>query len=440
MATNLKRIGERARQDRKCRFTSIFHHVYDLDHLRACYESMEKGKKPGIDGETKESYGADLEANLEQLSERLARMGWRPKPVRRVYIPKPGSRKRRPLGLPCFEDKLVQLAFVRVLEPIYEADFLDCSYGYRPGRSQHQAVDRVGRTIQRGKVSYVAEADIRGFFEHVDHDWLRKFLELRIGDERVLRLIWRMLKAGVMEDGLETASEEGTPQGGVLSALLSNVYLHYALDLWVERRLRKRFRGEMYHFRYADDFVVCFQYRGEAAAYLRQLTPRLAKFGLEVEPSKTKLPAFGRFAEQDARQRGAKPGTFDFLGFTFYCGQTRHGSFKVKRRTSRRKFRVKLAEYRQWLRRQRTHLKTGEMLRQTKRRYEGHLQYYAITDNGEQCQAFGTQLTWLMFRWLNRRSQRRSHTWERFYAALDWVDWPRVRIRHNLCPFRVDPV
>jgi group II intron reverse transcriptase/maturase len=269
MATNLKRIGERARKEVKCRFTSIFHHVYDLDHLRACYESMEKGKKPGMDGETKESYGENLEANLKQLSEQLARMGWKPKPVRRVYIPKPGSRKRRPLGIPCFEDKLVQLALVRVLEEIYEADFLDCSYGYRAGRSQHQVVDRVGRVIQRGKVSYVAEADIEGFFERVNHDWMRKFLEVRIGDERVLRLIWRMLKAGVMEEGLETPSEQGTPQGGVLSALLSNVYLHYALDLWVERRLRRQFGGQMYYFRYADDFVACFQYRGEVWALCR---------------------------------------------------------------------------------------------------------------------------------------------------------------------------
>jgi hypothetical protein len=226
---------------------------------------------------------------------------------------------------------------------------------------------------------------------------------------------------------------------GVLSALLSNVYLHYALDLWVERRLRRQFGGQMYYFRSADDFVACFQYRGEAAAYLRQLGPRLGKFGLAVAVSKTKLLAFGRFAEEDARKRGGKPETFDFLGFTFYCGRTRQGSFKVKRRTSRKKFRSKLAEYRQWLYRQRTRLKAGELLLRTKRRYRGHLQYYAITDNSKQCQTFGTQLQWLMFRWLNRRSQRRSYTWERFNAALNWVDWPRVRIHHNLCPFRVDP-
>ncbi len=439
MTTNLKRIGERAGRDGKCQFTSIYHHVCDRDHLRACYESMQKGKQPGMDGETKQSYGENLEANLEQLSERLARMGWKPKPVRRVYIPKAGSRKRRPLGIPCFEDKLVQLALVRVLEEIYEADFLDCSYGYRPGRSQHQVVDRLGRVIQRGKVSYVAEADIEGFFDRVNHDWMRKFLEVRIGDERVLRLIWRILKAGVMEEGLERASEEGTPQGGVLSALLSNVYLHYALDLWVQRRLRRQLSGEMYYFRYADDFVACFQYRAEAAAYLRQLRPRLAKFGLSVAASKTKLLAFGRFAAEDARRGGGKPGTFDFLGFTFYCGRTRHGNFKVKRRTSRQKFRSKLAEYRQWLYRQRTQLKAGEILLRSKRRYAGHLQYYAITDNFEPCQAFGTQLKWLLFRWLNRRSQRRSYTWERYEAALDWVDWPQVRIRHHLCPFRVGP-
>jgi RNA-directed DNA polymerase len=262
---------------------------------------------------------------------------------------------------------------------------------------------------------------------------------LRIGDQRVLRLIWRMLKAGVMENGLETASEEGTPQGGVVSALLSNIYLHYALDLWVERPFRRGCRGAMYYFRYADDFVACFQNRSDATAYLRQLGARLGKFHLREEPTKTKLIEFGRFAEAQARQRGGKPETFDFLGFTFYCGRTRQGSYKVKRRTSARKFRSKLAEFKQWLRSQRTHVKTGGMLRRAKLRYAGHLQYYAITDNGKQCEAFGTQMCRLMFRWLNRRSQRNSHTWRRFFEALLWVGWPRVRIRHNLCPFRVGP-
>ena len=229
---------------------------------------------------SQQEYGRNLESNLEDLSERLGRMAYRPKPVLRRYIPKPGSRKKRPLGLPSFEDKIVQKALTRVLEQIYEADFLDCSYGYRPDRTQHQALAKLGQTIQRRKVSWVVDADVQGFFDHLNQEWLLKFLEQRIGDKRVWRLVWRILKSGVMEDGLERASEEGTPQGGSLSALLSNVYLHYVLDLWFERRFKPSCRGEVYLFRYADDFLVCFQHRDEAEEFLRQLKARLEQFHL----------------------------------------------------------------------------------------------------------------------------------------------------------------
>jgi len=436
MARDLTRIGERARRERKERFTSIYHYVTDLDHLRASYEEIEADRAVGVDGVTKEEYGKELERNLEDLAERLSRMGYRPKPVRRVYIPKAGSAKKRPLGIPSFEDKIVQMALVRVLEQIYEADFEESSFGYRRGRRQHQALDELGRTIQRKKVSYVVEADIKGFFDHVNHEWLMKFLDVRIGDQRVLRLVRRMLRGGVMEDGLMKATEEGVPQGGVLSPMLSNVYLHYTLDLWFERVFRRQCRGEAYYFRYADDFLACFQYREEAERFLREVKARLERFHLEVEPSKTKLIEFGRFAEEQAAGRGKKPETFDFLGFTHYCGKTRYGSFKVKRRTSKKKFRGKLKEVKEWLKAERSHLKKGELLKQAKRRLEGHLNYYAITDNGRMCDAFRRQVTVLLFRWLNRQSQRRSYTWERFSDALAWVGWPSVKIRHNLDPFR----
>jgi RNA-directed DNA polymerase len=244
MARDLTRIREKAGNEPELCFTSIYHYVTDEDHLHASYRDLEPGKAPGVDGVTKEGYGADLERNITDLAQRLARMGYRPQPVKRAYIPKPGSDKKRALGIPCFEDKLVQRAVARVLEQIYEADFLDSSYGYRPGRTCHQALDELGRTIQRKKVSYVVEADIRGFFDHVNHEWLLKFLGKRIGDKRVFRLIWRMLRGGVMEDGLVQASEEGTPQGGSLSPLLSNVYLHYALDLWFERRFANSVEGK----------------------------------------------------------------------------------------------------------------------------------------------------------------------------------------------------
>ena len=436
MARDLTQIGEKARKEPKLCFTSIYHFVTDEDNLHACYRDLEPGKAPGIDGVRKEEYGEDLERNITDLAQRLARMGYRPKPVRRVYIPKPGSEKKRPLGIPCFEDKLVQRAIARALEQVYEADFLDCSYGYRPGRTCHQALDALGRTIQRKKVSYVVEADIRGFFDHLNHEWVLKFLGVRIGDKRVHRLIWRMLRGGVMEDGLVHWSEEGTPQGGSLSPLLSNVYLHYVLDIWFERRFRKQCRGEAYYFRFADDFLACFQYREDAERFLAEMETRLAEFHLEVEPTKTKLLKFGRFARGDAERGGKKPETFTFLGFTHYCGQTRTGSFKVKRRTSKKKFRVKLKEMQAWLRTSRSHLKGGAMLRQAKAKLQGHLNYYAISDNGQMCASYRRQVTRLLFKWLNRRSQRRSYDWERFNAVLAWVGWPSVRIVHNLDPFR----
>jgi RNA-directed DNA polymerase len=434
--TNLTRIRDKARAEPKLCFTSLYHHVTDAEHLLTCYGKIEAGKAPGIDGVSKEEYGKDLEVKLEDLSARLRRMGYRPQAVRRVYIPKIGSKKQRPLGIPCFEDQVVQMAVKRVLEQIYEADFLECSYGYRPGRTPHQALDRLGRTIQQQKISYIVEADIRSFFDRVHHEWLEKFLGVRIGDERVLRLIRRMLKSGIMEDGLRKPSEEGTPQGGVLSPLLSNIYLHYVLDLWFERKFKRQCRGEAYLFRYADDYLACFQYREEAERFLREMTARLAQFHLEVEPSKTKLVPFGRFARKDAEQRGLQPGEFDFLGFTHYCGQTRHGCFKVQRRTSKKKFRAKLKEMKEWLKQQRSRLRKGELLRQAKRRLQGHLQYYAITDNGRMCDAFRRQVSKLLFKWMNRQSQRRSYDLERFQDALAWVGWPSVRIVHRLDPFR----
>ncbi len=340
------------------------------------------------------------------------------------------------ITVPCFEDKLVQMAVTRVLEQIYEADFLDCSYGYRPERTCHQALDGLGRTIQQGKISYVVEVDIKGFFDHVNHEWLMKFLKLRIGDPRVVRLIWRMLRAGIMEEGLTRASEEGTPQGGVLSPLLSNVYLHYVLDLWFTRRFVKSCRGEAHLFRYADDFLACFQYREDAVRFLREMKERLEKFHLEVEATKTKLIQFGRFASEAAKRQGGKPATFDFLGFTHYCGTTRYGCFKVKRRTAKKKYRAKLKEMSVWLRSNRSRLKKGQLLQQTKARLVGYLNYYAITDNGELCQSFRHQVVRRLFCWMNRQSQRRSYTWAQMYDALAWVGWPDVRIKHNLDPFR----
>lgn len=436
MARDLTRIGERARQDGRARFTSIYHYVTDLDHLRACYAELPSDRAVGIDEVRKEAYGQKLEENLADLSARLQRMGYRPQAVRRAYIQKPGTNKQRPLGILCFEDKLVGLALVRVLEQIYEADFEESSYGYRPGRTQHQALDKLGRTIQQRRVNFIVEADIKGFFDHVNRKWLEEFLGHRIGDERVLRLIVRMLKSGVMENGLVQVSDEGVPQGGNLSPLLSNVYLHYSLDLWFERRFKQTCRGEAYYFRFADDFLACFQYREDAERFLKEMKARLAQFQLEIEPSKTKLLAFGRFAEENARRYGRKPETFDFLGFTHYCGLTKTGRFKVKRKTSAKKYRQKLKEVKEWLRHERSRMKKGALLQRAKLKLVGHLNYYAITDNWQMCNNFRTRFMQLMYKWLNRQSQKRSYDWEQLKDALAWVGWPSVKIKLNLDPYR----
>mgnify|MGYP000511859311 CR=1 FL=1 len=270
MATDLTRIGEKARKEPGLVFTSLYHHISDGDNLRACYDTLEAGKATGVDGVTKREYGKNLEENLRELSEKLKRMGYRPAPKRRSYVPKPGSAKGRPLGISNLEDKIVELAVKRTLEPIYEAVFEDSSHGYRPGRSQHQCLEALGRTIQQKKVSHVVEADVRSFFDRVNHEWLVKFLRHRIADERVIRLIIRMLKSGIMEDGLVRATEEGTPQGSIVSPLLSNIYLHYVLDLWFSKRVSRQCRGEAYYFRFADDFLACFEHKSDAEDFHRR--------------------------------------------------------------------------------------------------------------------------------------------------------------------------
>ena len=417
-------------------FTSLYHHICDEDNLRACYDALEGRKATGVDGVTKEEYGRHLEENLRDLSERLKRMGYRPGPKRRSYIPKPGTEKGRPLGISNLEDKIVEEAVKRTLEPIYEAVFEDSSYGYRPGRSPHECLDVLGRTIQQKRVNHVVEADIKSFFDKVNHEWMIQFLGHRIGDERVIRLIIRMLKSGIMEDGLTRATEEGTPQGSILSPLLSNIYLHYVLDLWFSRRVKKQSRGEAYYFRFADDFLACFQYKDDAEGFRRRLGDRLEGFGLRLAEEKTQCMEFGRFARKDASKRGDKPKEFTFLGFTHYCGKTREGYFKVKRRTSRKKLGQSLRKFTDWARKVRGVLRKGEMLRQARIRVMGHLSYYAITDNMGRSSYYAYRARGILFKWLNRKSQRKAYTWASFSQALAWVEWPVPRVRKDLNPCR----
>jgi RNA-directed DNA polymerase len=436
VATDLTWIGEKARKEPGLVFTSLYHHIWDVDNLRACYDALDGRKATGVDGVTKEEYGRNLEENLRDLSERLKRMGYRPGPKRRSYIPKAGSEKGRPLGISNLEDKIVEEAVKRTLEPIYEAVFEESSYGYRPGRSPHECLDVLGRTIQQKRVNHVVEADIKSFFDKVNHEWMIQFLGHRIGDERVIRLIVRMLKSGIMEDGLTRATEEGTPQGSILSPLLSNIYLHYVLDLWFSRRVKKQSRGEAYYFRFADDFLACFQYKDDAEGFRRRLGDRLEGFGLRLAEEKTQCMEFGRFAREGASKRGDKPKEFTFLGFTHYCGKTREGYFKVKRRTSRKKLGQSLRKFTDWARKVRGVLRKGEMLRQAKIRVMGHLSYYAITDNMGRSSYYAYRARGILSKWLNRKSQRKAYTWADFNRALISVEWPVPRVRKDLNPCR----
>lgn len=436
MSTDLRRIREYVARHPNEVMTSLYYHVTDIDNLRSCYKSLDGRKAIGIDGVGKGEYGKELEENLKNLSDRLKRMGYVPQNKRRTYIPKPGSDKGRPLAISVFEDKIVEMSVKRVLEQIYEPMFLDCSYGYRENRNPHQCIDAIGKTIQQKRTNHVVEADIRSFFDRLNWEWLGKFLRHRIGDERLLRLITRMLKAGIMEDGLVKACEEGAPQGAIVSPVLSNVYLHYALDLWFEKRIKPYSRGDAHLFRFADDFLCVFRYKEDAEQFERALKDRLEGFGLEVAPEKTQRIEFGKYAVENAKRKGERRPMFTFLGFTHYCGKTRYGHFKVKRCTSMKKFRLKLREYTEWIKKERSNYPTGVLMRRAKSRIQGHLNYYAITDNGRMCESYRNWFTMITYKWLNCRSQRKSYNWNEFHQMLKQIRWPKSRVKVDLCPFR----
>jgi group II intron reverse transcriptase/maturase len=380
----------------------------------------------GVDGETWQHYGEDLEANLRDLSVRLKRGAYRAKPVRRAYIPKADGRQR-PLGVPTLEDKIVQRAVVEVLNAIYEADFLGFSYGFRPERNPHQALDALTVGVMTKKVNWVLDADIRAFFDTLDHGWLVKFIEHRVADRRVVRLIQKWLSAGVLEDGQRTRSEVGTVQGGSISPLLANLYLHYVFDLWVRRWRRKQARGDVVVVRFADDFVVGFEHREEAERFLAELRERFARFGLELHPDKTRLIEFGRFAAPDRRQRGGgKPETFNFLGFTHSCAKTRAGKFTVLRQTMRTRLRAKLEEVKTELRR-RLHDPIPEQGAYLGSVVRGHVRYYGVPMNGPALNAFRYAIGWTWWRVLRRRSQCHRITARRLRGLVArWLPSPRI--------------
>ena len=424
----LERVRQAAQRDRKQRFTALLHHVYDVARLRASYFALKRDAAAGIDGETWRHYGENLDTNLQDLSERLKRGAYRAKPVRRTYVPKTDGRQR-PLGVPVLEDKIVQRAVVGVLNAIYEVDFLGFSYGFRPERSPHRALDALLVGIETRRVNWVLDADIRSFFDALVHGWLVKFLEHRVADRRVVRLIQKWLSAGVLEDGKRTCSEVGTIQGGSISPLLANVYLHYVFDLWAERWRHKQARGEMVIVRFADDFVVGFEHRQEAERFLAELRERFARFGLDLHPDKTRLVEFGRYAAERRRERGeGKPGTFNFLGFTHSCGKTRKGRFTVLRQTMRTRLQAKLKEVKSELRR-RMHDPVPELGAYLGSVVRGHTRYYGVPMNSRAIGTFHKEVCRLWRRALARRSQKATLPWDRMkrYIAR-WI--PPARICH----------
>jgi group II intron reverse transcriptase/maturase len=411
------------------RFTALLHHVYDITRLRAAYLALKREAAPGVDGETWQHYGEALEDHLQDLAGRLKRGAYRAKPVRRVYISKEDGRQR-PLGVPTLEDKIVQRASVEVLNAIYETDFLGFSYGFRPGRSQHDALDALYTGLLTKKVHWVLDVDIRGFFDAIDHGWLVQFVEHRIADQRVVRLIQKWLNAGVLEEGKRTRAEQGTPQGGSASPLLANLYLHYVFDLWVHAWRRKHVGGDVIVVRYADDIVLGFQNKSDAERFWAELTERFRKFRLELHPEKTRLLEFGPYAGENRKRRGhGKPETFNFLGFTHICGKKRsNGRFTVRRQTIRQRLQAKLSEVKAELRR-RLHDPipvVGTWLRSV---VGGHIRYYGVPMNSHALHVFRFQVGRLWHRALSRRSQNGRVLWHRMRRLIDrWL--PPARVCH----------
>jgi len=428
MSQALDRVRKAARQSKKERFTALLHHI-DVDTLRTAFYALKRKAAPGVDGLRWKDYEADLEPRLKDLYERIHRGAYRSQPSRRTYIPKADG-KQRPLAIAALEDKIVQGATVMVLNAIYEGDFCGFSYGFRPGRGPHDALDALCVAIERRKVNWIVDADIQNFFGNVSQEWLARFLEHRIGDERIIRLIRKWLKAGILEDGIVTVEDRGTGQGSVISPLLANIYLHYVLDLWAERWRRREAIGDMIIVRYADDVIVGFEREEEARRFLDAMRARLEEFALSLHPDKTRLIEFGRFAAANRERRGlGKPETFAFLGFTFIGGKSRKGRFLLKRRTRRERMITKLKGIKAELRR-RMHWPIPEQGKWLKQTVTGHFAYYAVPTNSRALSAFRRKVAELWWRTLRRRSQRDGFTWARMAKLADaWL--PRPHILHR---------
>ena len=415
MTTKLARIAELSAQNPNMVFTSISHMI-NVELLRECHNKMDGDKAVGIDGVTKEEYGKKLEENLVELVRRLKNKSYKPQPAKRVEIPK-GNGKTRPLSIYCYEDKLVQEALRQVLEAVFEPMFYNEMMGFRPGRSCHMALRLLNTMIEKNNTNYILDADIKGFFDHLDHGMIVKFVESRIKDPNVVRLVRRMLKAGIIKDYVYEESEEGAGQGSVCSPIIANIYMHYVLLWWFKEKIQPLLKGYSGIVVYADDFVVCFQYKEDAEMFYELLKRRMGNFGLSLEEEKSRLIEFGRFASDNCAKKGTKPQTFDFLGFTHYCSKSRDGRFRVKRKTSKKKVSKKLKEIHHRIGKMRQ-MKTKDIVKKLNEILVGYYHYYGITDNLRSLKSFRYEVLKSLFYWLNRRSQKRSYNRNEFWTMI----------------------
>lgn len=426
MDTKLERIAKIAKDKPEEGFTSLIH-LINKETLIECHKDMNGKKSSGVDKVTKAEYEENLESNVEDLLSRMKRQAYKPQPAKRVYIPKPGTNKKRPLGIPAYEDKLVQAALAKILNSIYEQDFYECSFGFRPNRSCHDALKLLDKILNDRDIRYVVDTDIKGFFDNVDHECMMKFIEFRIADVNLLRLIKRFLKAGIIESGIRRDTPQGTPQGGVCSPILANIYLHYALDQWFEIIVRRVCRGKAYMVRYADDSVFCFQYEEDAKKFYASLIERLEKFNLSLAEEKTRIIELKKSDKDDDQGDNS----FDFLGFTHYVGKDKNGKKRVKRKTSKKKYNASLLKCKQWIKENRT-LPVDKFMKTIKAKIQGHCNYYGITDNRRAVGNFIFECRRLIFKWLNRRSQRKSFNWDKFALFLKKYPLPTTKTHVNI--------
>lgn len=429
METKLGFIAQRAAKEPELRFNNLMHHINE-GSLKVSFYELGRNRAVGVDGVSWQEYAENLEFNIDDLLRRMRQMGYKPQPARRVYIPK-NKHAKRPLGLPTIEDKTVQRTMAQIMEAIYEPDFHESSYGFRPKRNCHQALKRLHGLISFKPINHVIEADIKGFFDHLSHEKLLELIRIRVVDEKFLRYLVRFLKAGYLDSGMLEQTEQGTPQGGNLSPILANIFLHYVLDEWFEKELKPHLKGQCYLVRYCDDFVILVQYKEEAEFIMNRMQERFKKYELQLHSGKTGVKSFGRYERENAQRQKRRASTFEFLGFTHYCAISRQGRFKVGRRTSAKKFRKSCQAMNQWLKAVRNAMPLKEWWRILKVKINGHYQYYGVSENIRGANAYYQRTEEMVYKWLNRRSQRKSFNWTQFREYLKHYPLPRPRIVHS---------